>query len=82
MALDEAAEGGSRPPKMAPPSVPSSVPSSDTESLREAFEERAAIMEYDGGLSRENAEARAWAIVYGEPGDPARELAGTQPQEA
>lgn len=28
-------------------------------SLREAFEERAAIMEYDGGLSRKDAERMA-----------------------
>lgn len=31
--------------------------------LREAFEERAAIMEFDGGLTREEAERRAMAIV-------------------
>lgn len=30
----------------------------------EAFEERAAIMEFDGGLSRENAEAAAWAHMH------------------
>ena len=30
---------------------------------REAFEERAAIMEYDGGLSRAEAESRAMAEV-------------------
>lgn len=29
------------------------------EALREAYEERAAIMEYDGGLSREEAEREA-----------------------
>jgi hypothetical protein len=28
--------------------------------LLETFEERAAILEYDGGLSREEAEALAW----------------------
>ncbi len=33
----------------------------------EAFEERAAIMEYDGGLSREDAEREAWAITF--PGE-------------
>ena len=27
------------------------------------FEERAAIMEYDGGMSRDEAERRAWALV-------------------
>jgi hypothetical protein len=31
--------------------------------MREAFEERAAIMEFDGGLSREDAERAAWALV-------------------
>lgn len=30
---------------------------------REDFEERAAIMEYDGGLARRDAERRAWEIV-------------------
>lgn len=30
---------------------------------REAFEERAAIMEYDGGLPRREAERRALALV-------------------
>ena len=30
---------------------------------REAFEERAAIMEFDGGLSRDEAEREAWAAV-------------------
>ena len=33
------------------------------EALREAYEERAAIMEFDGGLSREEAERKAWALV-------------------
>lgn len=36
-------------------------PPSDT--LRELFEERAAIMEYDGGLPREEAERRAAEIT-------------------
>lgn len=31
----------------------------------EAFEERAAIMEYEGGLPREEAERLAYEIVYG-----------------
>jgi hypothetical protein len=35
----------------------------DHEALREAFEERAAIMEFDGGMSREDAERAAWALV-------------------
>ncbi len=39
------------------------IPLKVSDFLREGFEERAAIMEYDGGLSREEAEKRAWAIV-------------------
>ena len=35
----------------------------ETESVREDFEERTAIMEFDGGLSREEAERAAWALV-------------------
>lgn len=30
---------------------------------REDFEERAAIMEFDGGLSRDEAEREAWKLV-------------------
>lgn len=37
----------------------------DEENLKEAFEERAAIMEFDGGLPREEAERLAYEIVYG-----------------
>ncbi|MGH8322477.1 MAG: hypothetical protein ACRETD_01545 [Steroidobacteraceae bacterium] len=33
------------------------------ESLLEVYEERAAIMEFDGGLSRDEAEREAWALV-------------------
>jgi hypothetical protein len=33
--------------------------------LRYEYEERAAIFEYDGGLSRENAERRALAEILG-----------------
>ena len=35
----------------------------EPESVRQAYEERAAIMEFDGGLSREDAEREAWALV-------------------
>ena len=35
----------------------------DTDSEREAFEERAAIMEFDGGMTRAEAEAAAWVLV-------------------
>lgn len=36
----------------------------ESEALREAYEERAAIMEYDGGLRRKDAEREALAIVW------------------
>ena len=38
------------------------------EDLRDLYEERAAIMEYDAWLSRVEAERRAALIVYGEMG--------------
>ena len=41
----------------------STSPSHLLESVQEAFEERAAIMEFDGGLSRDDAEREAWALV-------------------
>jgi hypothetical protein len=41
----------------------STSPSHLLESVREAYEERAAIMEFDGGLSRDDAEREAWALV-------------------
>jgi len=31
--------------------------------LSAAYEERAAIMEFDGGLSRDDAEREAWGLV-------------------
>lgn len=38
----------------------------DTDKDRaEAFKERAAIMEFDGGLPRKEAERLAYEIVYG-----------------
>lgn len=36
------------------------------EARRDLYEERAAIMEFDGGLRREEAEAAAWREVFGE----------------
>jgi hypothetical protein len=42
--------------------------------LREAYEERAAFLEYEGGLPREEAERRAWEAVRGLP--PAGKTAG------
>ena len=44
---------GSAPPVWMPESIVA----------REAFEERAAIMEFDGGLSRAEAERAAWVLV-------------------
>jgi hypothetical protein len=41
----------------------STSPSHLLESVREAYEERAAIMEFDGGLNRDEAEREAWALV-------------------
>jgi hypothetical protein len=38
-------------------------PISGKEDAWEDFEERAAIMEFDGGLSRDDAEREAWALV-------------------
>jgi hypothetical protein len=35
----------------------------DADDIHEWWQERAAIMEYDGGLSRAEAEAAAWARV-------------------
>jgi len=31
---------------------------------REAYEERAAIMEYDGNMSREEAQKAAWDLIH------------------
>jgi hypothetical protein len=39
----------------------------ELEALRENYEERAAIMEYDGRLTREDAERAARELVYGKP---------------
>lgn len=51
------------------PSVPPVPPQNNVTVLEsdliDAFEERAAIMEFDGCLSREDAEAEAWADVFG-----------------
>jgi hypothetical protein len=48
----------------------------DAADFREMYEERAAIMEYDAGMSRAQAEAEAWTDVfcnrpYGRASDPA-----------
>lgn len=43
-----------------------SVSPEELAALRGEYEERAAIMEFDGGLSREEAERAAWALVYGQ----------------
>jgi hypothetical protein len=36
------------------------------EMLNERYEERAAILEFDAGFSRAEAERRAWEMTYGE----------------
>jgi len=41
--------------------------------LLELFEERAAVIEYDAGLPRADAERLAWACVLGEPAPGASE---------
>lgn len=41
-----------------------------TEAEREAFEERAGIAEFDGGMSREEAEALALEAVMRRRGNP------------
>jgi len=50
----------------ASPLVPSDLAqdAGDANDWREAFEERAAIMELDGGMTRTDAEAAALALVY------------------
>lgn len=40
-----------------------------TEDIRDRYEERAAIMEFDGGLSREDAEYLAMQDVVGKKAD-------------
>lgn len=35
------------------------------DALRDAYEERAAIMQHEGGMSREDAERAASELVYG-----------------
>ena len=39
------------------------------DALRERYEERAAILEYDAGYQREEAELIAREMVYGEKGE-------------
>lgn len=47
------------------PLAPSEAAADETD-LRDDYEERAAIMEYDGGLPRHEAEAVAWKDVFGQ----------------
>jgi len=49
-----------------PLSLASSGAGADETDLRDDYEERAAIMEYDGGLPRHEAEALAWKDVFGQ----------------
>lgn len=60
------------PPKPSPPSGSSSPPAPvakrffDDPALQEAFDERAAIMEFDGGMDREQAERAALEAIHAE----------------
>jgi hypothetical protein len=47
------------------PVAPENSVAIDESDLIDAYEERAAIVEYDGGMSRKDAEALAWAEVFG-----------------
>jgi len=47
----------------APTPTPPPLSDADAEALHEAREERAAIMEFDGGLTRAEAEAEAWRAI-------------------
>jgi hypothetical protein len=64
-----------RPEADIPPAVPDISPDDLPPDWRDDWEERAAIMEYDGGLPKEEAEAAALAetlqkmIRQGHPGD-------------
>lgn len=55
---------GNRVPPV-PPVPLENYDSGNESDLLDAYEERAAIMEYDGGLPRHEAEAQAWMDVYG-----------------
>ena len=45
--------------------TPATLETPTREILQEAYEERAAIMEFDGQLPRAEAEALAWQAVFG-----------------
>ncbi|HEV7323472.1 MAG TPA: hypothetical protein VGN91_00230 [Bosea sp. (in: a-proteobacteria)] len=62
--LQENTNENSRVALVAPVALPNSVTVHESD-LIDAFEERAAIMEYDGGMSRQDAESLAWAEVFG-----------------
>lgn len=49
-----------------PPVPPQNNDDWDENDLWHAYEERAAIMEFDGGLARHEAEALAWLEVFGD----------------
>jgi len=49
-----------------PPVPPQNNDAWNESDLLDAYEERAAIMEYDGGLPRHVAEALAWMEVFGD----------------
>jgi hypothetical protein len=43
---------------------PTAATAVSDDALLHEYEERAAIMEFDGGLSREAAERAAWALAF------------------
>lgn len=48
------------------PVTPGNSDAADESDLIDAYEERAAIMEFDGNMSREEAERLAWADIFGD----------------
>ena len=50
-------------PMQACKAVAQNVHTTQQEALDQAFDERAAIMEFDGGLPRTEAEREGWALV-------------------
>lgn len=48
------------------PVAPENIDTAHEVDLLDSYEERAAILEYDGGFSRHEAEALAWKEVFGD----------------
>lgn len=58
------------------PRTPATIAAAWPERWREAWEERAAVMEYDGGLARADAERRALVSVVNYAAELGIELKG------